>query len=226
MGYIRKTQAISGWNESNPFGYEAYVKLEYPDTCPICHSHVVPEFLYAHFNDSDGSMITAMYYCSCSAIFLATYVRNFRGEYDLQTVFPDSFVGTEFSEDIKNLSPNFAVIYNQALHAESLLLDRICGMGYRKAVEYLVKDFCIHENPDDSNKIWSESLNASINRLNYAPMKELADKCRLLGNDEVHTIIRYEEGLPEMKIFILSLVRYVEMVLNSEKLLHPVQADQ
>ncbi|WP_334215259.1 hypothetical protein [Salinimicrobium catena] len=38
--------------------------------------------------------------------------------------------------------------YLQSLEAEHHGLDELAGMGYRKAIEYLVKDWAIKNNPD------------------------------------------------------------------------------
>src|ERR1043166_3097052 len=43
----------------------------------------------------------------------------------------------------------FIKTYLQSLVAESNGLDEIAGMGYRKAIEYLVKDWAIQNKPED-----------------------------------------------------------------------------
>ena len=48
-----------------------------------------------------------------------------------------------FSQTIKDISPTFESNYNQALCAEQMSLDQICGPGYRKALEYLIKDYLL-----------------------------------------------------------------------------------
>lgn len=49
-----------------------------------------------------------------------------------------------FSDIINEISPGFVKIYNQAHEAEIRLLDDIVGGGYRKALEFLIKDICIY----------------------------------------------------------------------------------
>lgn len=44
-----------------------------------------------------------------------------------------------FSNIISELSPNFCEIYNQAYIAEQTNLMQICGTGYRKSLEFLIK---------------------------------------------------------------------------------------
>ena len=47
------------------------------------------------------------------------------------------------SDIISELSPNFCEIYNQAYIAEQTNLMQICGTGYRKSLEFLIKDYLI-----------------------------------------------------------------------------------
>ena len=47
----------------------------------------------------------------------------------------------QFDENIKKLSSNFCEIFNQAYVAELMKLNEIAGIGYRKALEFLIKDY-------------------------------------------------------------------------------------
>jgi len=48
-----------------------------------------------------------------------------------------------FPKEVEKYSKNFIVIYNQAFTAEINGLTEICGLGYRKAFEFLIKDYLI-----------------------------------------------------------------------------------
>ena len=76
--------------------------------------------------------------------------------------FPKIFVKKEFSKEIETLSKDFVEIYNQALQAEECNLSEICGPGYRKSLEFLIKDFCIHEKPGDASTIKKKFLGDCI----------------------------------------------------------------
>lgn len=69
---------------------------------------------------------------------------------------------TQFSQRIISLSSNFVKLYRQSERAELDGLDEICGMGYRKALEFLVKDFAIHEHPDNTKEIIKLPLSQCI----------------------------------------------------------------
>ena len=94
-------------------------------------------------------------------------------------------------------------------------------MGYRKAIEFLVKDYCRMLDPNSNDSILKETLIKSIERLDNPLMVKLANKCRLLGNDETHIVTRYAEGVKELKLFISSLVNTIQSQLDAEKMLHP-----
>ena len=72
---------------------------------------------------------------------------------------------TDIPKNIEEHFPEFKVIYEQSFQAERLGLTAICGMGFRKALEFLVKSYSISKAPDEEQKIKSETLSQSINRL-------------------------------------------------------------
>lgn len=82
----------------------------------------------------------------------------------LLSVEPTKFVKQTFDENITKLSPQFDKIYNQALAAESSGLDEIAGLGYRKALEFIVKDFAIYKHPDKTEEIKKLPLSQCINK--------------------------------------------------------------
>lgn len=190
------------------------IKIRFPDVCPVCHKQVYPKFIYGHFDSTDRNGITCLFSCSCGNIFMSKYENE---HYDNAARYigsvPDGFDEIEFSDGISKLSPNFVKIYNQAAHAETLDLNLICGMGYRKAIEYLVKDFCVSKSPADKDKILGENLASSVNRLDNPGLHDLAKACKDLGNDETHVIVKYDEGLPELKNYISGLISYIELDL-------------
>jgi hypothetical protein len=54
------------------------------------------------------------------------------------------------------------VIYTQAHAAEALELTEICGVGYRKALEFLIKDYLITKKPEKSDDIRKMLLGGCI----------------------------------------------------------------
>lgn len=131
---------------------------------------------------------------------------------------PNRFNKKIFDDKIINLSPQFDKIYNQALAAESSGLDEIAGLGFRKAMEFLIKDFAIHEHPDDEDKIKSMPLGQCINSyIDNDHIKTLATRSAWIGNDEAHYIRKQEDrDVQDMKSFIQAIVYFIGMILITE----------
>ena len=99
----------------------------------------------------------------------------------------------EFSEDVRKTSPIFCEIYVQAQMAEQEGYSQICGLGYGKALEFLIKDYAISLNSTDAEAIKKVSLSECIK--NHIPDDELrnsADLARWLRNDETHYLRKFE----------------------------------
>ena len=195
---------------------EKNVEIAYPEICPVCHIRVRPNFVYGHMDDSSDRVFSVLFSCSCGNIFMSKYhlgncyYGKFSSEYLLSV--PNGFEGEKFNERINVVSKDFVEVYNQSLEAESLGLKAICGAGYRKAIEYLVKSYCSLLDSENKEQIWNESLGATINRIEDERMRALYFATKEIGNDQTHTVIKLSEGIPEMKEYIQALVAYINFV--------------
>lgn len=107
-----------------------------PDTCPLCHHGVHPKHI-ATQDLVERSMAQAIFRCTrekCQELFIATYRntnRNAGGHivFDIVGIAPISPYASDFSETIKEISPTFVEIYDQALAAESHNLSQLVGIG-------------------------------------------------------------------------------------------------
>ena len=201
-----------------------------PSECPLCKHKIKPEELHAAtYKDEDGLYyLSFLYLCHhCYRVFTALHHCRLSSSRDgLRNVFestnlyigPSFFTPQEFDEPIRQLSPQFDKIYNQALAAESDNLDEIAGIGYRKALEFLVKDFCIHLHPSEDETIKAKPLSRCINDyIDNLQIRTLAEKATWIGNDETHYIRKIENrDITDMKKFIKAMVYFVGMMLVSE----------
>jgi hypothetical protein len=126
-----------------------------------------------------------------------------------------------FEKIISDVSPQFAPIYNQALKAEQSGLDQICGPGYRKALEFLVKDYAKAKNNTDANKIESVQLGPCIQQyIDHASVKAIAERATWLGNDETHYIRRWEtKDVHDLKALIDLTVHWISVDLLSAEVI-------
>ena len=130
-----------------------------------------------------------------------------------------------FSEVIHNISPAFIDIYNQAYAAEQMGLDSICGVGYRKALEFLVKDFAIKEKPEEEDKIKRMPLQQCITSfIENAHIKPIVERAVWLGNDETHYVRKFEsKDVKDLKGLISLSVYWIQAEIQSRTVLEEMQ---
>jgi hypothetical protein len=101
--------------------------------------------------------------------------------------YPEIHKEAPVADGVSAISPRFVTILQQATVAESKGLDEVCGIGYRKALEFLIKDYCIHKNPSAATAIRSSLLAKCIaDFVSDANIKDCATRAAWLGNDEAH----------------------------------------
>lgn len=192
-------------------------------TCPRCKKSIKPHHLSSvYYVTADKIVIVESHLLckGCNSSFLAHY-ELFKTPGGL--IIPDDPVYTapniysayQFDENINDLSPQFVRIYNQALSAESSNLDEIAGLGFRKSLEFLIKDFAISEHPSDEEAIKSMMLSPCIKKyIDDSRIKVLAEKSAWIGNDEAHYIRKQNDrDITDMKAFIKAAVYFISMVL-------------
>lgn len=201
-----------------------YLTYDTVEQCPICKAKIRPVYLAASLNTPDTASV--FNYCqNCHETFITQYKvqrRNSQSSYYSVTEVvysePNRFSKHIFDERIINLSPQFDKIYNQALAAESSMLNEIAGLGYRKALEFLIKDYAIYEHPDEAEAIKSKPLAQCIKSYISADnIKILAERSTWIGNDEAHYIRKQEDhDVSDMKSFIQAIVYFIGMMLITE----------
>ena len=134
-------------------------------------------------------------------------------------VFPRMPKEREFDENLKNVSPNFYKIYNEALFAEIYGLNEIAGIGYRKALEFLIKDYCIYRHNDEEEKIKKQLLGQVISKfIDSTKILNLSKASAWIGNDETHYIRKFEDkDINDLKRFIDATVAFITYELISDE---------
>ena len=128
---------------------------------------------------------------------------------------PPGFV--QVPPEISSISSTFAKTYTQVLAAEQQELDELIGIGLRKALEFLVKDFAITEYPGDSAAIQKASLKDCIEQyIGDVDAKACAHRAAWLGNDFTHYLRLWpEKDLLELKKLISLTVFWITNALKS-----------
>lgn len=203
---------------------------DYINECPYCDKGIRAEILYTHAEEFDGTYyIDVMCRCPiCNRIFWASY--NYEMFLDplgypihsVNVVYnPPKQSITKFSQEVQELSLEFVKQYNQAEKAELLGLEDICGLAYRRAFEYLIKDFAVKLSPDKEQEIKSDNSLSNVinNRLpekyGISEIKDIAKRAWWLGNDYAHYQKHYEtKDISDLKECIDITQHYITLYIK------------
>ncbi|PGY28474.1 hypothetical protein COE20_10830 [Bacillus cereus] len=212
-----------------------------PDKCPICHSYGLPINVSAipinvpkewgrsmAFNERERMEI--VFQCpknSCQSVYIAEYEELYAGaaEWTYFKSKPSGFKGKEFTSEIGQVSQSFIEIYHQSEQAESEGLNHIAGMGYRKALEFLIKDYLINSEGQNRNEIEKKLLGKCINEnISEQRIKDAANRAAWLGNDETHYVRRWvDKDVNDLKILIDLTVYWISAEITQARFLVEMQ---
>ena len=169
--------------------------VELPGACPICHHHSEFGFTGAESINQDSGVqaIFKCAYAGCRQFFFCYYGPLGSGG-KLEAVRPVKPSPSAFSDEVKKLSPQFVQIFNEAEEAAHNGLSQIAGPGYRRAFEFLIKDYAKSLAPDKAKEIESKFSGAVVNE--YVPdtrIQGVAKRVLWLGNDETHYLKKWTE---------------------------------
>lgn len=192
--------------------------------CPHCKMIMIPQFIFLD-SDSFGrySIFCRCTNPKCEHTFISEYSNNnSMGGLYFKRVEPNHSLDTkDFSEIIKEVSPSFCEIYNQAYAAQQMNLMQICGVGYRKALEFLIKDYIISKDDSKAESIKSKLLGNCINEdVTDERIKQVAKRATWIGNDETHYVRKWEDKDVSNLVALIDLtIRWIESEKETEKLL-------
>ena len=194
-----------------------------PPVCPVCHQHGMFEpFSCAHHSSWDLEETAATtYFCnSCESFFFVTYVDD-----EILAYYPEKVKPVELSEHIRQLSPNFCDVYAQSCKADDEHLDLIAGMGYRRALEFLCKDYAISIHSEDRDKIVAMPLSQCIKKYIDKPViSQLAERVTWLGNDHAHYISKHtDKDLSDLKRILELVIQWIDLEINSQLAITEIQ---
>jgi hypothetical protein len=196
--------------------------VDVPETCPICHRYSQFTFLFSDFIEN-GKRIQATFRCGyseCTSFFFCYYVwarQNNRFSHaaevltltDVRPIKPDL---ASFPKCVHEISPAFISIFGEAAEAAQLRLVNIAGPGYRKAFEFLIKDYAISRAPNRKAEIEAKFSSAVVNDFVQNPkIQAIAKRCLWLGNDETHYLRKWaKHDLEDLVTLIKLSVNWIE----------------
>lgn len=168
---------------------------EIPNDCPYCHKKINPEPLIGFENRTadnfDKKYINEFiiaFKCTnanCFRTIITAYKRLATGK-SLFKGCLNGYPESNIPEEVQKISPKFQSIYIQSRKAEDLGLNEIDGNGYRKAIEFLARDYAIYRNPEKKEPIAKAALANVIDQYYDDDVKELFHRGTWLGSDHVH----------------------------------------
>ena len=206
-----------------------------PNFCPHCAHKIAPEELDWNVTPASAPVrpsLECICKCTnqeCQRLFIALYrletilprteveklahaVGTGKYRFKLLSSFPPHIPRTAFPSELTQLSSTFVEVYWQAEASEALGLKQVCGLGYRKAVEFLVKDYCVSRVPADEPAILSAPLAQCISRfVDDAQIKDMAMRTAWLGNDEAHYVRKWiDKDVSDLKLLVRLLCNWIE----------------
>jgi hypothetical protein len=204
------------------------IDVEKIDCCPICHKGIEPIIFNNYLIGENIDILQRLYRCprnQCGRIFLANYYRYSGGLYKLNNLEPRQHKELLLPNLLKENFPNFCEIYEQAMIADEMNLKEITGIGLRKSLEFLIKDFVIKNLKSDDadqkiiNEVEKSFLGTCIEKyINDPTIKRRAKRAVWLGNDETHFFKKWpEKDLTDLKNLIEITISSIEAQLLDEK---------
>lgn len=209
--------------------------LTSPDLCPWCHKHCSPRFVDGRTISKTpkfaDEMVQLIFQCpnrDCQNLFIADCYAGGKVEDELGLPL-DAFVNLgcwpisiapdeqKFPETVLKLSPRACKILKQSREAEMHKLDEIAGPGFRKSLEFLIKDYLCHLKPGDAATIKQLPLAGCISQIDDPRLKQSAERAAWLGNDETHYLRVWEShDIVDLKKLLHLVVNWVDSGLTSE----------
>lgn len=143
---------------------------------------------------------------------------------DNYEVYPYVYFQRKFSDEINSVSDKFQTIFNEAEKAESIGLNNICGLAYRRSLEFLIRDFACYLNPERSEEIKNDNnfSNVTITEFltpsSFNEIKDITKRAWWLGSDYAHYNKKYDDhDINELKTLIEIVVLNIESYIKTQK---------
>jgi hypothetical protein len=202
------------------------IEIDLPNQCPHClvayKDKPIDSFIVDDGEDA-LALLYSLFFCPhCDRCFMLAYPLERGNIQGYDSCYPPIYYPapscenlTMFDKGIQELSPEFIEIYHQSEKAESNGFNKICGMGYRKALEFLIKDYAIFLHASNAAKIKEMPLSQCIKQfVDNQDIQSLAMASAWIGNDETHYVRQHEDrDSQDLKTFIEVLTRFISMNL-------------
>lgn len=198
-------------------------RLELPDRCPICQHLVFIDgaIFSAVFPDDTAELAFRCPNTDCQRLFLGFYKLDEFGKAEFLKFLPHRPGDQELPDTIQEISPSFVAIYKEASEAKEMGLQQIAGPGFRKAFEFLIKDYAKRNAKSDDDRQKIEQTTAGVVVNNYigdTRIQDVAKRTLWLGNDETHYLRKWtEHDIGDLITLIRLTIHWIEIEHLSKK---------
>ena len=209
------------------------IPISKPTECYYCDKGINPKivnsFFYSYYNYCFAYI--AFQCPCCDQVFFAKYqvpdydLRNDPFYLHYSEVIGGHARSIDFPDEIKELSDDFVKNFNDSYTAEQSGCTEIVGIGYRKAFEFLMKDFAIKYNPNDKERIISMNLSQCVNE--YSPdedIKQLLERTTWIGNDYAHYKKNHSDiTLDDLRELVLLAANSIYIYVRKKKYIKKIE---
>lgn len=189
------------------------ITLNIPKKCPHCEIHIFPAVAtYTDFGTFEDTIESLLHYFSvvfkcpnCKEFFLIQYqlvqleTDRFRGI--IRILREPPVVKFPLPDEVDKITPKFRKIYTQAQLSEYYKLDELTGMGYRKALEHLLRAYYGD---------YKSRLGGLIDKIDNPKIQPTALIAAWIGNDHTHPEVKHPSlTINDMKSYIESVVYHI-----------------
>lgn len=204
-----------------------HLKLTLPDFCPFCQKHSAFTALQGYVVEGEEPYLDKFKVtmrCNnsvCREVMISVFDvdMNSNQYLDFKYIEGGKLPVRLFSENVSSISQDFIKIFNQSEIAEQQRLMEICGTGFRRSLEFLIKDYAIKITSGKEDEIKKMLLGNCIETfIDDKKIKAIAKRAAWIGNDETHYERRWlDKNLADLKRLIELTVHYIEMEQLYEK---------
>lgn len=198
-------------------------QVEVPERCSTCgYLVVLTQVDSIHNPAKHPEEFQVVFKCpnqQCKSFVIAWYHGNDVRNLTLTKIEPPHLTRAPFPQSISDISPDFLSIFAEAHEAKERGLKQIAGPGFRKAFEFLVKDYAKSlSTPDKHQSI--ENLFAGNVVTQFIPdarIQAVAKRALWLGNDETHYLRKWKDhDINDLVTLINLTIHWIEIEQQSK----------
>lgn len=180
--------------------------------CPHCNKEIAPYVISTSEADLETRTFAVMAQCPyCSRYFTMAYKLPFGTKVPEPIIYKHSIKKREkeLPKELSEISPRFVKIYNEALIAEENDLSELVGVGFKKAIEFLIRDYLIKFKKENEKEVLEQPLKDIMGKISDHRVTQLTATYKWLNSCNFCNRTFDEKDVQEMKKFINVISEYI-----------------